>query len=415
MMIAAIALLAGALGAAAVQSNVEVVRFVALRNDGPVAINAIATTAKNPDPYFDVGRVQSACVSFTNKAPATAVSVGIQFIYYDGDGNRFDAELLERKGTFSTGVRQAGFVRNTPNVRRENCVTLKRPRNNFSAIVAYVDHVQFADGTHWNADEIRLADHVTPGSNNISYDFTDPAATPPVAQLAPNELAPLLIGTTPACTVSKVARVPSAFDPAVVAVVGPARNVFVAAEPGAPAVGSLFKVGSATVCLPSGNAQHDAAALATVEGAHVAIRQEEVFRVYIPAISSSPACNDDVRLLTRVLIDASPLTESGPTAKPGDYTAIVHISVSSSGHAAGASVVQSAGPPEFDDATRRSALASRYWPAIARGKPVLSGYDFAMRWIVKPGPVPGNLYVNQRTLTNVYGPPFQPAAAACEV
>ncbi len=291
-------------------------------------------------------------------------------------------------------------------------MTLKRPRNNFSAIVAYVDHVMFADGTRWNADEVRLADHVAPGSNNLAYDFTDPAAaTPPSAQLASNELVPLLIGTTTTCA-GTVARVPAVFDPEVVSPLTPARNVFVEAQLGAPAVGSLFKVGAVFVCSPSGNALHDAAAVATVEAAHVAIRQEEVFRVYIPALSTEPGCNDDVRLLTRVMLDATPLTEAGPTAKPGEYIAIVHLSVNSAGHPAGASIVRSEGPPEFDDATRRSALASRYWPAIARGKPVLSGFDFAMRWVVTSGPVPKNINANQRTITTVYGPAFQPPQPA---
>ena len=115
------------------------------------------------------------------------------------------------------------------------------------------------------------------------------------------------------------------------------------------------------------------------------------------------------------MLDATPLTEAGPTAKPGEYIAVVHLSVNPAGHPAGASVVRSAGPPEFDDATRRSALASRYWPAIARGKPVLSGFDFAMRWVVKQGPVPNNINARQRTITTVYGPAFQPAAAACTV
>ena len=184
MLLAVIALLAGVRGAAGAQSDVEVIRYVALRNDGAVVINGIGAAGKIVDSFHDIGIAHSVCASFTNKAPATAVTVGIQFIYYDGDGNRFDGALLERKGTFSTGVRQYASARYSQRIFRDSCVTLKRPRNNFSAIVAYVDHVVFADGTRWNADEVRLADHVAPGSSNLAYDFTDPAAAPP--RRAPN-------------------------------------------------------------------------------------------------------------------------------------------------------------------------------------------------------------------------------------
>jgi hypothetical protein len=412
----ALTLATGARAFAAVPPDIEVIRFVAIPSDGPVTINNVAPAGRIVDDFRDIGPAKLVCAWFTNTAPATAKTIGIEFVYYDGAGNRFDGALLERKGTFSTGVRQFASARYNQRIFRDSCVTLKRPRNNFSAIVAYVDHVEFVDGTRWNAQDIRLADHVAPGSRNVAYDFTDPAtARAPAVQLAANELAPLFIGTSPSCTSSAVTYVPSVFDPAVVSALTPARNVFVDARPGAPAMGNLFNIGNVTVCSKSGNADHDAAAIATVEGTHVAIRQEQVFRVYVPAISTSAGCTDDARLLNLVMLNATPVTEAEGPAKGGEYIGVVHVSVAPDGHASGATLVRSAGPPEFDDAVARSALASRYWPAISAGKRVLSGFDFAMRWVIAPGPVPNNVNQNQRTITRVYGPKFQPAATACAV
>ncbi len=111
----------------------------------------------------------------------------------------------------------------------------------------------------------------------------------------------------------------------------------------------------------------------------VAIREAQVFRVYFPALNTSSACTDDVRLLNRVMVNAEPTVQMAHPPKPGEYTTIAHVTVGPDGLPLEASTSKSAGPPEFDDAARRSALASRYWPAIAAGKPVAGAYDFAMR------------------------------------
>ncbi len=115
------------------------------------------------------------------------------------------------------------------------------------------------------------------------------------------------------------------------------------------------------------------------------------------------------------MVDATPTLEMAHPPKPGEYTTIVHVTVSADGLPLQASTGKSAGPPEFDDAARRSALASRYWPAIAAGKPVAGAFDFAMRWVVDPTRQPQNINRNDYTLTRVFGPAVHAAAAGCAV
>ena len=135
--------------------------------------------------------------------------------------------------------------------------------------------------------------------------------------------------------------------------------------------------------------------------------------MYFPALNSSPSCTDDVRLLNRVLVDATPTIEMAHPPKPGEYIAIVHVGGDATGRPVDASVSKSAGPPEFDDAARRSALASRFWPAMAAGKPVLSSFDFAMRWVIDPTRRPADINRRDYTLTRIFGPPLKTAAAGC--
>jgi TonB family protein len=150
-----------------------------------------------------------------------------------------------------------------------------------------------------------------------------------------------------------------------------------------------------------------------VKQSHLAIRQAQVFRIFFPLVASSAACTDSVRVLNRVLIDATPTTEALAPPRPGDYVAIVRVNVAADGFPATAEVSKSAGPPAFDDAARRSALASRYWPAIAAGKPVPGTFDFAMRWQVSPVQRPRNINAEDRTTLRVFGPRLTPVAADC--
>ncbi len=386
------------------QDDAEAIRFVGVPSRGPVALNAVGGAGHPVDSFRDIGDLKSACVSFTNRDARVAKSVRVQFVYFNAGGDRTDGTLLTRNGTFSAGVRERFANPENNRVNREDCVELHPPHTGYSAVVAYIEQVDFADGSTWSADDVHIADHVEPGSPNVAYAFIarPPAANAVIASgpaAATGELPPVLAGTPVAC--AQVAPAPG--------------NVFVTAQPGTNAPGNLFNIGDASVCVPSGNPAHDAEAVQLVKQQRVAIREAQVFRVYFPALSNSPACNDDARLLNRVLVNAPPLIEMASPPKAGEYTTIAHVTVGPDGLPLQASTSKSAGPPEFDDAARRSALASRYWPAIVAGKPVAGAYDFAMRWVVDPTTRPADLNRQDYTRTRVFGPATHSAAAGCAV
>jgi TonB family protein len=399
-----IALLAAAALPAPAQDT-QVIRFIRVPTPGPVVLNAVGGAGHTVDSFKDLGDLTLACVSFTNNDERTVKSVRVQFAYFNAGGDRSDGTLLTRNGTFSTGVHERAANPLTNRVNREDCVPLHPPHGGFSAIVVYLDRVDFSDGSSWTSSGVHVANHVDPGSPNSAYAYTDPAGTAnpagvPVATIASSELPPLFMGTFAACAQTSAA----------------AGNVFVSAQPGTAAPGNLFNIGDVSVCAPSGNPAHDDAALQLVKQSHVAIRAAQVFRVYFPALNTSPACTDDVRLLNRVLLNPPADTELAHPPKAGEYTTVVHVTVDPDGRPLQVSTSTSAGPPEFDDAARRSALASRYWPAMAAGKPVAGAFDFPMRWVVDPTRQPASNFNSQDyTLTRVFGPVVHSAAPGCAV
>jgi TonB family protein len=398
-----IALLAASALPAAAQ-DVQVIRFIRMPSRGPVVLNQLTGAGQVGDSFRDLRNLTQACVSFTNQDPRVAKSVRVQFVFFNTGGDRSEGTLLTRNGTFSTGIAERAANPLTKRVNREDCVPLHAPHGGFSAIVAYIDRVDFGDGSTWSASDVHIANHVDPGSGNDAYAYIGPPAGPNAIDVATGpassgELPPLLMGTFTVC--GQTAATPG--------------NVFVNAQPGTAAAGNLFNIGDAAVCAPSGNAAHDDAAVQLVKQLHVAIREPQVFRVYFPALNTSVACNDEVRMLNRVMIGAPPTIEMVNPPKPGEYITIVHVTVDPDGRALQASTSKSAGPPEFDDAARRSALASRYWPAMVGGKPVTGPYDFAMRWVIGPPRQPANINGQDFKLTRVFGPASHPAAAGCAV
>jgi hypothetical protein len=418
--VAVFTLLGVAAGLTAARAERESIRFVRIPTQSPVTLDRLTLSAR-ADKLRGNDHPIRACISFTDRDTRTAKTVRVQFAYYDGAGDRAGGTLLTRNGTFSTGVISLGSDLTTYRIHPENCVALQQPRKGFSAVVAYIDGVDFVDGTNWASANVRLANHVAPGSPNVAFSFTDVAAAPnnvsvDAAELSAGRLAPLFLGTVAGC--SAASAPPQAtllFDPAVVAPVTAARNVFVTAEPGSPLPGNLFTIGTTTVCAPSGNAEHDRLAIDVVRGSHVAIRQAQAFRIAFPVISTSTACTDGVRILNRVLETATPNVAAVSPARPGEYVALVRVDVAPDGHPASAVLVKSAGPPEFDDAARRSALASHYWPAIAAGKAVAGTFDFAMRWVVDPERRPANVNARTFTTSRIFGPEYRSAATACAV
>jgi hypothetical protein len=348
------------------------------------------------DAFGDLRSLDLACISFTNEDARVAKSVRVQFVYFNTAGDRSDGTLLTRNGTFSRGIPDLAANSSTHRVNRDNCISLHPPHGTVSAVVGYVDRVDFSDSSSWSASGVHIANHVSPGSSAEDYAFLDPmTAMNPVSDggtaVSSGELAPLILGTFAGCTQASAAP----------------GNVFVNAEPGTAASGNLFNIGDASVCAPSGNPADDEVAVQLVKQSHVAIHEAQVFRVYFPALNTSAACTDDARLLNRVIVDAPPTIQMAQPPKPGEYDAIVDVSVGSDGHASQVSTSQSAGPPEFDDAARRSALQSRYWPAMSAGKPVTGRYEFPMRWVIQS--------TRGVTTTRVFGPATRPAAAGCAV
>jgi hypothetical protein len=160
-----IALATSSLPAGAQMGDSKTIRFIPVAVGGPIAVDHLVLFGPEGRAASDV------CVAFHNTDPRPVKSVQFAFIYYDDLGNRGGGDQFTRNGTFSTGVRDEV---NLPvrYIRTPNCLTMREPRRGVSGIAYYAQHVEFADGTAWNAPAVTAPDHPT-GS------FSTGPSTPP--------------------------------------------------------------------------------------------------------------------------------------------------------------------------------------------------------------------------------------------
>jgi hypothetical protein len=114
----------------------------------------------------------SECVSFVNDASRTATRVRIVFAYDDATGKTIGGDVLDRRGKFSTGALIEGMTFDEldvvpawgklPNCRRFGGVVDPDGNPAFAAkdgtvvvgrtVRAFVESVDYADGTEWHAE-----------------------------------------------------------------------------------------------------------------------------------------------------------------------------------------------------------------------------------------------------------------------
>jgi hypothetical protein len=337
-----------------------------------------------------------ACVPFFNGDARAAKTVRIVFVYYDSAGNRSGEDALMRKGSF------AGHTANVPDIhplgRQPDCRHV--PQQNLSTIAAYVDHVEFEDGSVWNASAMLISDHLdvsaaaAPDSSapRLKSGSADPDDLPPLVVGAFNDCAAAqALKTAPTPLFAGISNVPLSAD----------RNVIVEAQPGEPAGPGLFHPGAASVCRSSGDADRDAAAVDVVEHQAEILNKAEGFRVYFPVVATAKTCAEPPRLMVRQLVRPS-FAMDERVAPPGQYDVLIRVTVQPDGLSEDAKVIKSVGRPPYEDAARRSALFSRYWPAVDHGVPVAGTFDFPMRWTIAAGK------------SSVFGPVVAGPAPGCE-
>jgi hypothetical protein len=348
--------------------------------------------------HGDPGRFPTdACVPFFNGDARAAKTVRIIFVYYDSVGNRSGGDVLMRNGSF------AGHTGNVPDIRPQlgrqpDCQHI--PQRNLSTIGAYVDHVEFEDGSEWNASAILIPEHL-----DVSAAAAPDSSAPPLKSGSsdPDDLPPIVVGAFNDCAAAealKTAPTPL-FAGISVAPLSPDRNVIVEAATGEPAGPGLFHIGAASVCRSSGNADRDAAAVEAVKQQPETLNKAEGFRVYFPAVASANTCAEPPRLMVRQLVRPS-FAMDEQVAPPGQYDVLIRVSVQPDGFAEDAKVIDSVGRHPYDDAARRSALFSRYWPAVDHGVPIAGTFDFPMRWMIVTGK------------SSVFGPVIAGPAPGCE-
>jgi hypothetical protein len=379
--------------------DIKTIRFTPIRTGSPVVTDR-----------FALANGRDACVAFHNTDARTAKTVKIVFAYYDDAGNRGGGDVFTRNGTFATGA-ETGISLSSNVFRNEDCIVMHQPRRGLSTIAYYIDHVDFTDGSSWSATDVTLPEKTSEGFAVVRSMMTPlpriPSNLVPASAAATGTpLDPIVLESYPDCaaaTATGAARTPLFAGDAVVAA-GADRNVFVSAEPGASAGANSFHIGAVSVCVPSSDPLHDAAALEMVRAQPVSLNRAQVYRVYFPLITAAGSCTEDVRLLDRHLVSPSfALNETTPA--PGDYTAIGHVDVSAGGLPSVAQIKNATGRRAYDEAARQSALASRYWPAITNGNPVAGTFEFAMRFTVAAGP--------DKATTRIFGAAIKPADPAC--
>ena len=125
---------------------------------------------RSPLESTGLGNESMECVSFVNDAPRTVSHVRFVFAYDDANGTTIGADVLDRRGTFSTGVPIEGWLsllqqqHSGEVARARNCRPVGPAHAGFDdgggitirygavrTIRAFVETVDYADGTSWHA------------------------------------------------------------------------------------------------------------------------------------------------------------------------------------------------------------------------------------------------------------------------
>ena len=388
IVIGAVLLLAGArFSVPAGAQEVTSVHTMEVPARGPVVIDRFITAGEGGVEFPEADTIDRVCVAFHNTDPRPATAVHLQLVFFDGGGTRTGSKVLTRTGTFSTGARVAAA--DDHRTHPEDCLPIKVPTGEQIVIAYYIDRVDFADGTSWNATGLVFPDRAVPG-------LMQPDVPAPKTIAAGATLAPVVTRTAATCESATVPAIPAV------------QSVRVLAQPGAPLGEGLFRIGDVATCPGAAAGSGDAAALAAVKQYPVAIVGPQMFQVEVPALAVSATCSMPPRLLSRVLLNTRDESWEGRgrLAPVGDYTGNVHVTVRADGFPTNPKLTRSTGREEYDFALKYSAMESRFWPALDNGAPVTGDFDFAMRWSIVPGPVSG-------FTVRVYGAALTPLAAGC--
>ena len=125
---------------------------------------------RSPLERTGLGNESMECVSFVNDAPRTVNHVRFVFAYDDASGTMIGADVLDRRGTFSTGVPTEGWLslfqqqHSGEVARAHNCRPVDPAHADVDdeggieirhhavrTIRAFVETVDYADGTSWHA------------------------------------------------------------------------------------------------------------------------------------------------------------------------------------------------------------------------------------------------------------------------
>lgn len=341
------------------QSDEVPFALVAVNAGSPVVVDAAALGGRRSTGMLQATlRYQAGliCINAHNADARTASLVHYAFAYYDVSGKREGGEGFTRKGNFVSGLHINGFDPQLHTVHQENCSPIHYPKDGIGSSVFYVDHVEFVDGTSWDAPAVHLPDDV---GSAFRPRATAHARTPAGTLV---ELAPLVAGAVIGCAQAQTLRtvVVPAFQGQVTEPFDASRNVFADAH---------------GVCAPSGDASRDAAAQALA--AKVPLLGNRAARVYFPYVDAGASCNAPARLMLAGGFALPAPANSDQLPAPGVYAVDVTVNVDAAGNARDPVVRISSGLPALDAAAQRGAVGSRYWPAIRQGSAVAGEAEVA--------------------------------------
>jgi hypothetical protein len=103
------------------------------------------------------------CATFVNNGPKTATAVRIAFDYLDRNNKLVGKDVLERKGTFSTGAVIEGRGGVIQPRFTDGCIKPKNSTQDTDTIAVVVEGVTYEDGTRFDRDvDFTAAATVTP-------------------------------------------------------------------------------------------------------------------------------------------------------------------------------------------------------------------------------------------------------------
>jgi hypothetical protein len=146
---------------ASAQTAISPFRLVQFRTGSAIAVDGPDFAGLAGTAFGRKAQISRICVSFHNTDPRAVKFARFQFRYYDAQGDHVGGDTLGWNGTAATAERMAAVNQQTGRPNDKNCATIHFPKEGIENAVYFVEHVDFADQTTWDAQNVVFPEHLS--------------------------------------------------------------------------------------------------------------------------------------------------------------------------------------------------------------------------------------------------------------